>query len=79
MTVGAEKFLNGANLAELWERIKRELNAKQDQNLATDAEVEEMLDEVFSAGEESLPGQETATETEIQEMLDEVFGASRVK
>ena len=50
MTREAEIFLNEKRVAELWARIRQELDAKQDRverDTATDAEVEELLDEVF--------------------------------
>ena len=47
-----EAFLNDARVAELWARFKEELAARQDGaawDVATEAEVEEMLDETFGA------------------------------
>lgn len=78
MIEGAETFLSGQRVAELWERLKLELSAKQDkteQDAATDGEVSEMLDEVFGLGGGYIPeNQPTATEDEVEEMLDDVFG-----
>ena len=41
---------------------------------ATDAEVEEMLDEIFGSSSGELEMDSTATDAEVDEMLDEVFG-----
>lgn len=79
MIDSAKVFVNGDRLAELWNRIKQELNAKQDKaerDTATDDEVAEMLGEVFGPfeGEEVLPNG-VATDEEVAEMLDGVFGS----
>lgn len=82
MTGGAEIFLNDQGVAELWERIKQELNAKQDKvdlKIATDDEVSEMLDDVFgiSGSSGNYDECEIAADDEIEDMLDEVFGVAQ--
>lgn len=79
MTGKTDTFLNAERVAELWERIRQALDAKQDRverDAATDAEVTEMLDEVFGFGGGYEPEEQpTATEAEVAEMLDEIFGS----
>lgn len=81
MTRNQEIFLNDQRVAELWARIKRELDAKQDRaerDTATDAEVDEMLDEVFGSGGGYDPAERpTATDEEVTEMLNEVFSRDK--
>ena len=43
-------------------------------DVAGDAEVDEMLDEIFGTGEEENP--DVATDAEVDEMLDEIFDTS---
>lgn len=77
MTREAEIFLNEKRVAELWARIRQELDAKQDRverDTATDAEVEELLDEVFGPLGGDSDRSDVAADEEIEEMLDEVFG-----
>ena len=44
-----------------------------DDQVATDKEVEDMLESVFGRGEDSVPEDQVATDTEVSDMLDSVF------
>ena len=52
-------------------------SAIDDSQIATDAEIDELLDNIFGTGSTTLPdGTTIATDEEIDELLDNIFGSS---
>lgn len=79
MMDAVELVPNSARIAELWAKIKAELDTKLDKaDIAADEEVTEMLNEVFGAPGNSPPAvtPDIATDEEVKEMLTDVFGAA---
>ena len=79
MMDAVELVPNSARIAELWAKIKAELDTKLDKgDTAAAEEVTEMLDEVFGASGGGPPAEvpDIAAEEGVAEMLDEVFGSS---